>query len=475
MQGLDFSAIAPELILLGLATVLLLLELVIKQKEYIAVLTLFGVLAAFFSLSTRGGSFADVFELDAYSYVFKVIFLVNLTLTILLSIRYMKIKNSSFGEYYSLLVFSTVGMMLMVSATNLMLIYLGLELMALSTYILAGFIRHDKHSTEAALKYFLMGAFSTAIILYGMSLLYGTTGTMDIARIGAYIHYRGLMGNPLLLISMVLFIVSFGFKIAAVPFHMWAPDVYEGAPTSVTAFMSVGPKAAGFAVLAKVLLTVFPSMIDNWSVIVTALAILTMLVGNLIALAQSNLKRMLAYSSIAHAGYMLLGLVPGSAEGVLGIMTYLFIYMFMNVGAFSILILLTTQDCKCETLNDLEGLAKTHPFVAAIMLVFMFSLAGIPPTGGFIGKFSIFLSLLHAQHRWLAIAAVLFSAISAFYYLRVVMYMYMRQPEVARPDTGIADSFALRLALSVSLVMTLMLGIMPQQLIDSMRHMFRFI
>ncbi|MBF0536681.1 MAG: NADH-quinone oxidoreductase subunit N [Nitrospirae bacterium] len=475
MQGLDFSVIAPELILLAVGMLMLLLELVIKRKEYIAVLTLIGVLAAFFAFNIRGGDFAGLFVFDAYSYVFKVIFLINLSLTILLSINYMKVKGSSFGEYYSLLVFSTVGMMLMVSATNLLIIYLGLELMALSTYILAGSIRHDKCSTEAALKYFLMGAFSTAIILYGMSLLYGTTGTMDIGKIGAYIHYNGLAGNPLLLISMVLFIVSFGFKVAAVPFHMWAPDVYEGAPTSVTAFMSVGPKAAGFAVFVKVMLTAFPSMVDNWSAIVTGLAILTMLVGNLVALAQSSIKRMLAYSSIAHAGYVLLGLVPASDEGVLGIMTYLFIYMFMNIGAFSVLILLTTQDYKGDTLKDLEGLAKTHPFIAVIMLVFMFSLTGIPPTGGFIGKFSIFMSLIHAQHQWLAMIAILFSAISAFYYLRVVMYMYMRQPEVARPDTGISDSFALRLAMSISLVMTLMLGIMPQRLIDSMRHLFRFI
>ncbi|KJU82792.1 proton-translocating NADH-quinone oxidoreductase, chain N, partial [Candidatus Magnetobacterium bavaricum] len=332
MQGLNFSAIVPELILLGLGMLVLLLELVIKKKEYIAVLTLFGVLAAFFSLSTSGGSFADMFQLDAYSYVFKAIFLINLTLTILLSIQYMKLRASSFGEYYSLMVFSTVGMMFMVSATNLLIIYLGLELMALSTYILAGFIRHDRRSTEAAVKYFLMGAFSTAILLYGMSLLYGTTGTMDLVRIGDYIHYKGLSGNPLLLIAMVMFIVSLSFKVAAVPFHMWAPDVYEGAPTSVTAFMSVGPKAAGFAVFVKVLLIVFPSMRDNWSVIITGLAILTMLVGNVLALAQSNLKRMLAYSSIAHAGYVLLGIIPGTADGILGIMTYMFIYMFMNIG-----------------------------------------------------------------------------------------------------------------------------------------------
>ncbi|MBF0344605.1 MAG: NADH-quinone oxidoreductase subunit N [Nitrospirae bacterium] len=472
MQGLDLSVLVPELILLTLGMLLLLLELVVKKKVYIAVVALAGVLLAFFSLYTVNGSYGVMFQSTVYSYVFKVIFLINLCLTILLSIRYLEIQDSSHGEYYSLLVFSTVGMMFMVSAGNLIVLYLGLELMALSTYILAGFIRHEKRSTEAALKYFLMGAFSTAIILYGISLVYGTTGTMDIEKIGYYIHTNGLGSNPLLLIAVVLFIVSFSFKIAAVPFHMWAPDVYEGAPTSVTAFMSVGPKAAGFAVFVRVLLTVFPILASHWSTLIIGIAVLTMLVGNLMALAQSSVKRMLAYSSIAHAGYVLLGLIPRSAEGVLGVMNYLFIYTFMNIGAFSVLILLTTEDFKGENLKDFEGLAKTHPLTAAIMLVFMFSLTGIPPTGGFIGKFSIFMSLINAQHQWLAILAILFSVISAFYYLRVVMYMYMRQPQEGQAVIQLNTSIALRLAMGITLVMTLMLGMMPQRLIDSMRHMF---
>ena len=262
--------------------------------------------------------------------------------------------------------------------------------MALSTYVLAGFLRHDVKSNEAAMKYFLLGSFASAFLLYGISMIYGLTGTTDLHAISSYISQRGLSGNPVLTLSMIMFAVAFSFKIAAVPFHMWAPDVYEGAPTSITAFMSVGPKAAGFAVLGRVFLTAFGAARIEWTGILIPIAILTMAVGNIAAISQTNIKRMLAYSSIAHAGYVLLGIIAGTSEGMASVLNYLFIYAFMNIGAFAVVIMLRSDGFKGDNISDYEGLAKTHPLAAALMLVFMFSLTGIPPTAGFMGKFYLF-------------------------------------------------------------------------------------
>ncbi|MEW5745003.1 MAG: NADH-quinone oxidoreductase subunit N [Nitrospirota bacterium] len=454
----DLTPVLPEIIMTVAALLLLLFDLVFREKGVLAFL---GVAAAaatlYFIPQSYGETFGGMFISDSYSSYFKVIFLINLVLTIFISLKYLQRERVEHGEYYSLLLFATAGMMLMASAKDFIILYLGLELMALSTYILAGIKRNDPKSNEAAIKYFLLGAFSSAMLLYGISLLYGQTTTTDLYRIAAQL--QGGEATPLLLFSMILVAVAFSFKIAAVPFHMWAPDVYEGAPTSVTAFMSVGPKAAGFAVIGRVFFVAFQHLQADWTAILIGIAIATMAVGNIVALVQTNIKRMLAYSSIAHAGYMLLGIIAGE-EGRQAMMNYMMIYAFMNIGAFAIVILLDRGD----EIKDYEGLSKSHPLVAALMLVFMFSLTGIPPTAGFIGKFNIFMALIGAGYVWLAVVAVIFSAISAYYYLRIVRNMYMKD---VVGEMTISPSPMLGLAILITVIMVFAIGIMPSIVIAS--------
>ena len=455
----NLAPVMPEIVMTCLAIFLLMAELVIKQKE---MLGLFSIISAgivcYLVLGSAGETFGGMFVSDGYSTFFKLIFLVNLVLTVLISPKYLQTMKINFGEYYALVLFATLGMMLMASAADIIVLYLGLELMALSTYVLAGFIRYDMKSNEAAIKYLLLGAFASAILLYGTSMIYGLTGTTNLRDIAAYIMNNGIAGNPVLILSLIFFAVAFSFKIAAVPFHMWAPDAYEGAPTPITAFMSVGPKAAGFAVLGRVFLVAFGSVRADWAMVLIPIAILTMAVGNIVALSQTNIKRMLAYSSIAHAGYMLLGIIAGTPAGLSSVLIYMFIYAFMNIGAFAIVIMLRTEGFSGENISDYEGLAKTHPTAAALMLVFMFSLTGIPPMAGFMGKFYLFMSAINAGYTWLVIVAVLFSAISAYFYLRIVMLMYMKEPKEA---VQLNTSPGLGLALAVTVAAVILIGILP--------------
>jgi NADH-quinone oxidoreductase subunit N len=460
----DLTPMMPELVMIALALAVLLLDLVIKKKEVIALISMAGVAFAASTLfGPSGSTFGTMYIADGYSTFFKLIFFINVILTVLISIKYIAIERVNYGEYYSLILFSTIGMMIMASAGDLIVLYLGLELMALSTYVLAGFIRHDMKSNEAALKYFLLGAFSSAFLLYGISLIYGLTGTTDLKAIASFIAERGLTDNFSLLLSVIFFIVAFGFKIAAAPFHMWAPDVYEGAPTSITAFMSVGPKAAGFAVLGRVFMVAFVSVKVDWAMILIPLSILTMAIGNIVALSQTNIKRMLAYSSIAHAGYALLGIITANSDGLASMMNYLMIYAFMNIGAFAVIIMLRSEGFKGDSIYDYEGLAKTHPLAALLMLIFMFSLTGIPPTAGFIGKLYIFMSAVNAGYTWLVVVAVIFSAISAYFYLRIIMYMYMREPKTA---VSLTTSFSNGVALGIATVAVLFIGVMPTSLLE---------
>lgn len=453
----DLTPVTPEIIMTISATVLLILELIFKNKGILAFIAVATAAVVLYTIPlSHGQTFGGMFISDAYSTYFKLIFIINLVLTVLISLRYIHREKAGYGEYYSLLVFATSGMMLMASAKDLIILYLGLELMALSTYILAGIKRHDIKSNEAAIKYFLLGAFSSALLLYGISLLYGMTTTTDIYKIAE--HLKTTEVTTTLLLSMILIVVAFSFKIAAAPFHMWAPDVYEGAPTSITAFMSVGPKAAGFAVMGRVFFEAFRNIQADWTPILIGIAILTMAVGNILALVQTNIKRMLAYSSIAHAGYMLIGIIPGTQESMSAMMVYMLIYALMNIGAFAIVILLE----KGEELSDYEGLSKSHPLVAALMLVFMFSLTGIPPTAGFIGKFNLFMAAIKAGYTWLVVIAVIFSAISAYYYLRVVMNMYMKE---MKQEAAISLSPSLGLAILITVLMVFVIGIMPSVLI----------
>lgn len=454
----DLRPVTPEIIMTISATVLLILELIFKNKGVLAFIAVATAAAVLYTIpSSHGQTFGGMFISDTYSTYFKLIFMINLVLTVLISLRYIQREKAEYGEYYSLLLFATSGMMLMASAKDLIILYLGLELMALSTYILAGIKRHDIKSNEAAIKYFLLGAFSSALLLYGISLIYGMTTTTDIYKIAASLQNSSTPSLPLLL-SMILIAAAFLFKIAAAPFHMWAPDVYEGAPTSITAFMSVGPKAAGFAVIGRVFYIAFQSIQTDWTAILIGVAILTMAVGNILALVQTNIKRMLAYSSIAHAGYMLIGIIPGTQESMSAMMVYMLIYAFMNIGAFAIVILLE----KGEELSDYEGLSKSRPLVAALMLIFMFSLTGIPPTAGFIGKFNLFMAAIKAGYTWLVVIAVMFSAMSAYYYLRVVMNMYMKE---MKEEAAITPSPSLGLAILITVLMVFVIGIMPSVVI----------
>ncbi len=470
---LDIGPIIPELTLICVGLILMLLDLIVRKKEIVAVVGIVGTLFALFATYQLYGfgepqsAFSNMFVLDGYANFFKVIFYLNIILTICISFKYMVIEKASFGEYYALLLFATTGMMIMASAADLIILYLGLELMALSTYILAGLIRKQPRSNEAALKYFFLGAFSSAFLLYGISLTYGLTETTNLKEIAATFQTLHITGNPIAFLGLIFIIVAFGFKIALVPFHMWAPDVYEGAPTSITAFMSVGPKAAGFAVLGRVLFDAFGGMQVQWVSILIPLSILTMAVGSIIALAQTNIKRMLAYSSIAHAGYMLLGVIAGTYEGLTSTVNYLMIYTFMNIGAFAIVITLRREGFQGENLDDYYGLAKGHPVSAALMLIFMFSLTGIPPTAGFIGKFYVFMEVIKAGYTYLAIVAVIFSAISAFFYLRVVMYMYMRDP---KEEVILTNSSPMSFALALTTVMVLAIGVFPSFLLNFVRY-----
>jgi NADH-quinone oxidoreductase subunit N len=376
-------------------------------------------------------------------------------------VRYLEIEGASPGEYYFLILCATLGMMIMAGGIDLITIFIGLETMAVSFYILAGYIKPNQRSNEAAVKYFLLGAFSLGILLYGMSLMYGLSGTTNLRVMAS--AFVGQETDPRLVLAVILVVAGIGFKIAAVPFHMWAPDVYEGAPTPITAFLSVGSKAASFAMLIRIFVEGMPSMSADWRLLFEALAIVTMTVGNVAALTQSNLKRMLAYSSIAHAGYLLMGVVAGTTRGVSAMLIYLFIYSFMQLGAFAVIVMMRRADVVGDELKDFSGLHFRHPFAAFAMLVFMLSLGGIPPTAGFMGKLWLFGAAIDAGYFWLAVIGVLNTAVSLYYYIRVVVFMYLRKETtgsepVARP--------ALAFTLALAVAGTIVFGVYPRLLFE---------
>jgi NADH-quinone oxidoreductase subunit N len=410
---------------------------------------------------------------DGFGLFFKVLFLGSAAITILMSPAYLRAERAPRGEYYFLVLCATVGMMFVSAAIDLITIFIGLETMAISFYVLAGYIRPSRRSNEAAVKYFVLGAFSLAILLYGMSLLYGLTGTTALRSIATGLLASG--GSPLLLLAVTLLVAGIGFKIAAVPFHMWAPDVYEGAPTPITAFLSVGSKAASFAMLLRIFieglpafrvegLGVFAGEPFGWRALFYGISILTMTVGNIAALTQGNIKRMLAYSSIAHAGYVLIGVVAGPPRGIEAALFYLFVYAFMQLGAFAVVVMLRRQDVIGDELKDLTGLSATHPGAAVAMLIFMLSLGGIPPTAGFMGKLWIFGSAIDAGYIGLAVVGVLNSALSLYYYVRVVVFMWITGREGAVLEVKLPAALTAVLALSVA--GTVLLGLYPGPLFE---------
>ena len=429
---LDFSLILPEIIVVITALIVLLTAIFVREHStgLLISLTVIGLLAAL--IATIAGwmgnatGFDGMVVDDQFSRFFRLIILVAATLVVLLANLDLEIKSRA-GEYLSLILFAVFGMMIMVSGANLLMIFLGLETMSICLYVLAGFQRQPK-SNEASFKYFILGAFSTGFLLYGIALTFGVTGSTQLSTIHYFFKANPQAIGVLAYAGLGLILIGLGFKIAAAPFHFWSPDVYEGAPTSITAFMAAAPKAAAFAALLRILTGAFFDLHADWSQILWVLAVLTMTIGNLVAIAQTNIKRMLAYSSIAHAGYLLVGLVAVDSQGASAIMYYLLIYALMNVGAFSVAILINHRGKGWYQLDDYRGAGFRHPFLGAMMAIFMLSLAGIPPTGGFFAKFFLFGAAVKTGHILLVVIAVLNSAISVFYYIRVLVLMYM-QPE----------------------------------------------
>ncbi len=462
----DFYYILPELVLTAGALVVLVADVLLprgsKALAWVAVLALGATLASLIPFAhTRVEVAHGLIAVDQFALFFKVIFLVAAIMTVMMSVRYLEIEGASPGEYYFLILCATLGMMVMAGGIDLITTFIGLETMAVSFYILAGFIKPNQRSNEAAVKYFLLGAFSLGILLYGMSLMYGLSGTTNLRAMATV--FAGQERDPRLVLAVILVVAGVGFKIAAVPFHMWAPDVYEGAPTPVTAFLSVGSKAASFAMLLRIFLEGLPVMSADWRLLFEALAIVTMTVGNLAALTQSNLKRMLAYSSIAHAGYLLIGVVAGTPRGVTAMLVYLLVYSFMQLGAFAIVIMMRRADMIGDELKDLSGLHVRHPFAAFAMLLFMLSLGGIPPTAGFMGKFWLFGAAIDAGYVWLAVIGVLNSAVSLYYYIRIVVFMYLKKETTGSEPTA---SPALAFTLALAVVATIVLGIYPRLLFE---------
>ena len=468
----DLTPIIPEIIVLLTACTVLLVDLFAAKKNRsltLAVTTIIGLLLAMYSETLLHGKditgFYGTVVADDFSILFEFIYMSVAIITVFVSRHYIAENEMNFGEYYVLLLTAVSGMMFMTSGLDLLVIFIGLEIMSISSYILVGMKRKVAMANEAALKYLLLGAFSTGFLLYGISLLYGATGSTLLPTIISEIQQNG-SGNPLVIVGMALVVVAMSFKIAIVPFHMWTPDVYTGAPTPVTGFLSGAAKAAGFAVFIRVLMTGIPLEGANWENILWLLAVLTMTVGNVMALRQNDVKRMLAYSSIAHAGYVLVAVVVGSTSAISGVIFYSCAYALMGTGAFGIL---TIRDAGRipRTFDDLAGYGKRNPTLALLMSLFIFSLVGLPLTGGFIGKFQIFSAALQAGWIWLTVIAILNSALSVYYYLRVVMFMYMREgalPEgsvVSNNTSGFAMTGLLGTALAV-----LYLGVFPDRILE---------
>ncbi len=462
------GALLPALIVIGAALAVLLLDLLPARagKTVLAVVALAGVvgalLAAMLSWGAGVRAFRDMIALDDYALFFHVVVAYAAALVVLVSMDYLRRTGAECGEYYALVLFSTSGMLLLTSANDLIVVFLCIELMSLSLYVLSGLFKRRREAGEASMKYFLLGVFASAFLLYGIALVYGATGTTGFAGVAA----AAAAGprDPLLVVGLGLLLVGFGFKISSVPFHMWAPDVYEGAPTSITAFIATGSKAAVFAALIRFVVASLRSFQADTSVLLWGLAVATMTVGNVLAIAQGNLKRLLAYSSIAHVGYMLVGLVAGGSAGTSAVLFYLLAYTFTTAGTFGVVALCERAGVEAVEVRDYAGLGRRHPVLALTLTLFLLSLVGIPPLAGFVAKFYLFGAAVRAGYVWLAVIAVLNSAVAAYYYLRVVVTMYMQEPDGV--PARLAPSFAGGLALAVALTGILLLGVAPAPFAD---------
>jgi NADH-quinone oxidoreductase subunit N len=493
----DLQLIAPELIMTVCACVALVMEVILpyRKSKLTAYFSLVGIAFAFTSLAVQwwfmGNSlpfngFYGMIRVDGFALLFKAIFLIGAALAIGISTRFLDIEGEQHGEYYSLILFATLGMMFIACSYDLISLYISLELMALTFYVLVAFTKRERKSNEAAMKYFLLGAFSSGVLLYGMSLLYGIAGSTNlgdiansisplIARIEEATRLAGQPGTtpddviylrPLLLLGMIALAAGLFFKVAAVPFHMWAPDVYEGAPTSVTAFLSTASKAASFALYFRIFNDALAGMRSDWAPLLGLVAAITIMVGNWAAVTQENSKRLLAYSSISNAGYLLLGLIAANLYGYIGLVVYIFVYTLMNMGAFGVIISLRRRGIIGDNVDDLTGLGQKAPLMAAMMAIFMLSLGGLPMTGGFIGKYFLFGGLLQrgaadqkSWYYWLAGWAILNTVVSFYYYVRFIKVMYLG--DRIADNKPLALSRSLQTALVVSVILVIASGIYP--------------
>lgn len=466
---IDYTVVAQLLIVAGWASVLLLLDLFIANKRITAYLAIAGLIVAAAAgipyWGFNGSTFGGMLILDNYALTFNWVFLAISAISIMLAVDYLPRHGIERGEYYPLLMFATVGMMLLGQGTDLIVLFLGLEMLSLCLYVLVGFAYPRLSSEEAAMKYLLIGAFAAGFLVFGIALLYGATGSSNLVEINAVLAQQTLVAESytFLLAGAALVTIGFSYKIAMAPFHMWTPDVYEGAPTPVTAFMSVGAKAAGFAALARFLLVALPGQQEIWVPILAALAGVTMVVGNVSAIAQTNVKRMLAYSSIGHAGYMLLGVLAVSGRGVEALLFYVVAYALTNLAAFGVLIALEQKGEAAWDLGDLAGLWSRQPWLAVAMALCMFSLAGVPLTAGFFGKVYAFWAAWEAGLAPLVVIGVIMSIVSAFFYLRIVVQMFMREP-VREIQPALTTNLSVGLALATLGV--LIFGLVPAPVID---------
>jgi len=465
----EYQRFLPEIILSLAGTLIMLLEALRpdRDKKYMPALTIVALIAAFLAAMTAepGAAFQGMLLIDGFGSFFRMLVIAIGVVAVLSSSEYLRRENQSGAEYYALILFSIVGQCVMATANELIMIFIGLEISSIASYILAGYLRDDKRNNESALKYFLLGSFATAFLLYGVAWIYGATGTTNLSEIQRALGFAGGAPAGLVGISAALILVGLAFKISAAPFQGWAPDVYQGAPAPVSAFLSVGPKAAAFAVLIRVFVGAFGSISDRWMPMVWAMALATMIVGNFAAILQSNIKRMLAYSSIAHAGYVLVAVAAHSTTGSAAAMFYLAAYAFTNLGAFGVVTYVARKGEQYVSIDDFAGLAQRQPGIAAMLTIFLLSLIGVPLTGGFFGKFYIFKAALDADLVWLTVLGLLNSAVAAYYYLRILVVMYMHEPGESTNSLPPVD-LALKVAVYGSALATILLGIAPSWVLD---------
>ena len=465
LPNMDLLPLAPVLVSAVTVLLLMLNDLVVptRDKNWLGLLALVGLAGAGYCIvrlwGQNGNTFNDGVVADNYGLFLSAVVLIAGGLSILLSLDFLRARELEAGEFLALLTAAVTGMMLLALANDLIIIFLAIEILSLSLYLLSAFWKGNAASLEAGVKYFLLGAFSSAFFLYGIAFVYGAMGTTNLTKIAAEMEGPNSGTNPLLLIGAGLLIVGFGFKVALVPFHWWTPDVYEGAPTPVTAFMSVATKTAAFAAFFRVFLLALPVEAWDWRLVMAGLAVLTMLLGNIAALVQTNIKRMLAYSSIAHAGYVLIALIAGGTDGSSAALFYLLAYTMMNLGAFGVVIALGDGDRERVNFADLAGVAAQRPALAAVLAICLFSLAGFPPFAGFVGKFFIFSAAIAHGWTWLAIVGVLNSLISVYFYLGPVVRMYMSPP--AEGWAATKTPALVGLAVAIALIGTIALGLVP--------------